>query len=629
MDNRILEKNLGALEKKIKGCTELIKSKCESKVDEIQENIEIILQESWTQETVSIIKKNGRSLYLSGKYCPEGMAEFYAQKIEIREHGTVVYIVGFSDGRVIRQILNRIQEFDKVCVIVYEPSLDIFAHVIQHYDLSDIFQNEKLNLFVKGINGKEMPMFFPAFIGISNLAKVKPYIMENYEQLFYEEVKEGITIIERYMQSVQIRWNTNMLYSERAVNNIIKNSKYIYDHYSINVLFDKLPKEVPVIVVAAGPSLDKNIKLIEKAKGKACIIACDTALKPLLKRDIVPDFFVVIDPGKSKELFEDVRIKDIPMISGINIPDYVMQMHKGKKFFRNDTAFTVGLLKEVFGEKFIEHPMSMLQAGGSVATTAFTLARKMGTETIILVGQDLAYSDGRKHVSGAFNSSQEVDFKKEEYIMVEGINGEMLPTRLDLKMYLEWFEEQIQECDKVTVVDATEGGALIQGSKVMLLEEAINAYCNSCFGVEAFVKDMEKHFSDIERKRTLEFFKSIPMHLEQLKIKIVKEKEYYDKIEKISKKDSMSVKELKKVMKKIKNLNEELEKDTLLNMIMVGKAKEEFMIRMQMYNFSNNEQEDLSTGARMGKVYLTFLERQIEEVLPEFEILSRFNGEYV
>ena len=629
MDNRILEKNIEALEKKIKGCTERIKTKCESKTDEVQKNIEIVLQESWTQENVSVVKKDGRSLYLSGKYCPEGMAEFYAQNIELKEYGTVVYIVGFADGRVIRQILNRMKEMKGVCIVIYEPSLDIFVHVMQHYELSDLFQDEKVNLFIKGVNDKEMPSSFPSFIDISNMSKVIPYIMKNYEELFYEEVKEGITILERYILSVQVGWNTRMFFSDNAVNNIIKNSKYLYNHYSINALFNQLPKGVPVIIIAAGPSLDKNIELIKKTKGKACIIACDTALKPLLKRNIVPDFFVVIDPGKAKELFDDERIKDIPMISGINIPDYVMQMHKGRKFFYYDTVFIAGLLKEVFGEELVKHPMSQLATGGSVATTAFSAARKMGAETIILVGQDLAYSGGRAHVSGAFNDSQEVDVQKNDYIMVESVNGEMLPTRLDFKMYLEWFEEQIQECDKLTVIDATEGGALIHGSKVMSLDETINTYCNTCFEIEVFLQDMKKHFSDVERKRTLEFFKSIPMHLEQLKIKIAKEKEYYDKIEKISKKDSIPVKELKKVMKKIKNLNEEFEKDTLLYMIMDGKAKEEFMIRMHMYSFSGNENDDLLTGARMGKVYLTLLERQIEEVLPMFEELSKFDGEYI
>lgn len=48
------------------------------------------------------------------------------------------------------------------------------------------------------------------------------------------------------------------------------------------------------IVVAAGPSLNKNINELKKAKGKSLIIAVDTALKPLLRAGIVPDMFLLL-----------------------------------------------------------------------------------------------------------------------------------------------------------------------------------------------------------------------------------------------------------------------------------------------------------------------------------------------
>ncbi len=97
-------------------------------------------------------------------------------------------------------------------------------------------------------------------------------------------------------------------------------------------LWGILPDDVPVIVVSAGPSLNKNIEDLKKAVGKACIIATDTAMKPLLNAGIVPDLFVIVDGLKPAVLFEHKDISKTAMLimTGVSIPS--MDMHKGKNF---------------------------------------------------------------------------------------------------------------------------------------------------------------------------------------------------------------------------------------------------------------------------------------------------------
>ena len=626
MANKIWDKNIKALEKKISGSVEILQASVETENTESCSIIEIETEKSFSGEIVSIIKKGEKRYYLSGKYCPEGMAEFYAKKASAVEYGGVIYVIGFSDGRVLRHILKTVEK--DVTVIVYEPSYEIFLHVMQNYNVTDILQNKALHIFVESINGNELKSLLPHFIRIDNITRVVHYTAENYETIFPEEVKKAMLALSKCMQNMRTNWYTMMSFSEDTIKNEIQNYKYLYDHYSITELCNKLPEGVPVIVVAAGPSLNKNIEMLRRAKGKACIIACDTALKPLLKRDIIPDFFVVVDPRKPIELFEEPRIRDIPMISGINIPVNVMQMHVGEKIIYFDTPFEAELLKNVFGESVLEHTMDVVPTGGSVATSAFSVGRMFGAKTIILMGQDLAYSYGKRHVEGAFKASQDADLKKQDYIMLEGIDGEMLPTIFNLKMYLQWFEEQIQDYSELTVVDATEGGALIHGSKVMTLEDAIASYCTGTFYAEEWLAGMSKHFSEAEKKKALEFFAGIPKHLYEVKTKIHKEKECYGKIEEWSKKGKYSVSELKRTLKKIKKLNKELDCDSLVDLIMDGKRKEEFMIRVRINTFEDDGKDNLLVSAQMGKVYLNELEKQIDDVIPAFEELSKFNGTY-
>ena len=97
-----------------------------------------------------------------------------------------------------------------------------------------------------------------------------------------------------HIEEESIRWNTLVRYTDVKAKNTFYNLPYLYEGYSIEELEGILPSEVPTIVVSAGPSLNKNIMDLKKAVGKACIIATDTAMKPLLNAGIIPNLFVKI-----------------------------------------------------------------------------------------------------------------------------------------------------------------------------------------------------------------------------------------------------------------------------------------------------------------------------------------------
>ena len=82
---------------------------------------------------------------------------------------------------------------------------------------------------------------------------------------------------------------------------------------------------MPAIVVAAGPSLNKNIDELKRAKGKAFIIAVDTAIKPLLKKGIIPDMFAIVDGKKPIELVQNEEVKKIPLLTSISASHDVLE----------------------------------------------------------------------------------------------------------------------------------------------------------------------------------------------------------------------------------------------------------------------------------------------------------------
>lgn len=66
-------------------------------------------------------------------------------------------------------------------------------------------------------------------------------------------------------------------------------------------------------------------------------------------------------------------------------------------------------------------------------------------------------------------------------IMVPGNIEKEVPTRGDFKMYLEWYNQYIKDCKEYRkqfkVINATEGGAKIDGTEVMTLKDAIDREC--------------------------------------------------------------------------------------------------------------------------------------------------------
>ena len=142
-----------------------------------------------------------------------------------------------------------------------------------------------------------------------------------------------------------------------------------------------IPRDIPAIIVAAGPSLNKNIKELKKAKGRAFIIAVDTAIKPLLAEGIIPDMFAIVDGKKPIELVEKEEARNIPLLTSISAANSVLSYHTGKKFFYNEGYVYINSMFYRNGESF-----ETVACGGSVATSAFALAFMIGIDTIILVG---------------------------------------------------------------------------------------------------------------------------------------------------------------------------------------------------------------------------------------------------
>ena len=294
-----------------------------------------------------------------------------------------------------------------------------------------------------------------------------------YRDIFRHEYAQFLHLINENRTRVMVNKNTMARFKENASRNVITNLPMLKNANLIDELKRILPIDVPVIIVAAGPSLDKNIEELKRAKGHCLIFAVDTAMKYLLAHDIMPDLGITIEPIKPMANYEDPRCFEVPHVFDCESNPEIVSKNSARKFIYNCRDYVKRLLLALG-----KNVPNDIASGGSVATAAFAICYQLGMRRIIMIGQDLAYQGEATHAGGVESKGINNNIG---YELIEGIDGSKVRTRSDWLAYLRWFENAIalmKDMGKdMEVIDATEGGALIHGSKVMTLAEAIDEYC--------------------------------------------------------------------------------------------------------------------------------------------------------
>ncbi len=256
------------------------------------------------------------------------------------------------------------------------------------------------------------------------------------------------------------------------------------------------------VVVGAGPSLDGNVHDLAAARGRALVIAVDTALRRLDRAGIAPDVCVAVDANEANA--RDVEGLSEEAMSGILVADMIaapeiVAAWRGPKVFLRCINYTLDLegaavpmlqpLDVVLSQIAGRTTMPSWQSGGSVSTNAFALAHMLGARRVIFVGQDLAFTRRRAHASGVAHEEEglggmqrfmtrEGRDRREiagDRVLVPAWDGGRVATSTVMREYLNWFETTMKHGfgTEMEVLDATEGGARKEGMKPMRLRDAL------------------------------------------------------------------------------------------------------------------------------------------------------------
>lgn len=618
----IFEKNMEALGKKEPGVKEYIKFRLEvsdkERIDErlglegfdretveykgLDEKIEVITEEAWNGKPIFRVKKDNIDVYLSGKRVPEAIAVNWTKSLKKMPRSSYVVMFGIGNGDFLKEVVKVTK--DTINILIYEPSLVILKNCLEQIDLTEVFEKREVQILTDVYGTTyNMRYFLAARMPYESMEFMRRYTLPNYAQLYEEEFKWFWNQMVYCANMGQVNYRTSTLFSHYMITNVLCNMKYLPDCCTTFQLVDYIPKGIPAIIVAAGPSLDKNVHELKRAKGKAIIVAVDSAVRPLVNAGVFPDLICIIDAIKPVELLKVDGTENIPIVSSTVASGAVLDYNKGRKLFYSEK---LGIVQKAFDMNNI--PFMTVHTGGSVATTAFSLMYMVGIDDIILVGQDLAYSGEQRYAKGSYDVLEDGALETGT-LVVEGNYEKEITTGTDLKLYIDWYKTFIQGAKEyrknLRVINATEGGAKIEGTEVMTLESAINELCTKEYDVEGIFKNMKPAFNKQQRAKVVDYLHKIEPGFRSIEVEAIKCRKCYDKIDHMADTGNISPKEYIQLLNKIKKHTKKINANyDLYNCIDVTLVHANMIMKKELLMDEESLLEEAKEISRKGKIYM-------------------------
>ncbi len=454
---------------------------------------------------LTVTNNQGNAIVLHNGANPKKEDADFLKKLP-KDHKGFVAILGMGLFYSALNILKERPHIQWLALFELEPG--IFIQALRYTDLSSILEDPRLILGIgteAGVSETLAKASRTLQLESSNLLHHLPSFKFNPKG--YNQLKDDLFT---HINGLNVGGATTRLLGKDFLNNRFKHISTIHHQQLLENLQDKFAG-VPAILVAGGPSLDKNIHLLKQVQEKALIIAVDTVLPALLENNVHPHFVTCIDPNDlTYEKFADLvpQIKDIALVCASWVNTKTPKVFPADQIFWTFTSKPVeAWLNSLLGGK-------LLTGGAStVAHLNLIAAHMLECNPIIFMGQDLAYpnSASASHAKGTVlqgTAPTNVIINHVQGETVTGINGEILRTNRSFLSMKEFFESAISKSEK-THINATQGGANIEGTQILNLQEAMDKHCYTKINTTQRLKDFYSATNPINPDKMLGEFDKI------------------------------------------------------------------------------------------------------------------------
>lgn len=544
-------------------------------------------------ERILGIERENRKWYLNSRYDTAFAAAVYAGRYQIRIYGTY-FVFGFSDGRHVREFLKKCDDTNHI--VICEPSVEIFEECCEQFDVSDILEDKRVCFYIPDVTDS-IEGIMKKNLQYSDFTFTEFCILPGYDILFHEECEEFQNLIIERMRDEAVKKGTSLSFQRVIPRNTLYNMKHTIRTRNVGQIREALEgyplEEIPAVIVCAGPSLDKNIQELKKIQGRALIIVVDAALRAVLRAGIHPDLVCTVDPNPPERFFTELDLSGLTWCcENASKPEIIRKYGERVYYFGYFEKGWNQTISEMLGYGF-----PVLPTGGSVSSIAFAMALYFGFRKIVFMGQDLAFTGGKSHTSGIEGALGDNDkYIKSRCLMeVEGIDGTMLQTDFQMWYYKQWFEKAIRDGgDRMRVIDATEGGAKIEGAENMKMSEVVAGECPAEFDFRKIEQAIQPAFSVEEQQKLEKAYRNLKLQAGDLQKFIEKQISTLDSLCRKSGGDTVVTDNDVRVLRDMLEENDILEHMPLFGMMTVYAQKAEYELGDTIYTKENMGIRDLA-----------------------------------
>ncbi len=326
-----------------------------------------------------------------------------------------------------------IEQYSIYAAFILEHDLELFRSSLFITDYAEAFKNTK-PYFSIAENYADMQTTFLAFL--NNFMNYNLYIKFLPFSTNYQDDLKSLESITLSQDHISYPYQGYMARSFKAAKKVANGKCFL--NISKTYL-STLLSESPILILASGPSLQKNIAWVRNNKEKFITVAVLSSCKYLLENDIQPNIVIHIDPQQiSTKLLDGINMQSFEnslIVFGSSVHDDLVEQFDPKKvfFFEEATDFKV------------DHGFFALPTIGEYAAI---LPLLLGAKNLYLLGLDLSLdpTSMKDHIDSHINNKEFAHNSDEEHVQfsnsicyVKGNFLETVPSRVTYRLSITQF----------------------------------------------------------------------------------------------------------------------------------------------------------------------------------------------
>lgn len=429
--------------------------------------------------------------YHSSKDAEKEAKEWFDTQNLYQSKALIVYGVGA--GHYFKAALNWLSEDRKRVLVFLEDDLEVIFHLFNSKIGKELLTHSQVHLYFleKDEKGNFLESSFESIPSVLFLHQPVFSFLAIYGELKKDLVENCSKLIGYFRNYNTYQLFEQLTYGKQFFKNFYRNLLELSDSDFADSMFKKF-QGIPAVVCGAGPSLDKNRELLESLGDHALVIAGGSAMNTVNLNGWLPHFGIAVDPNLSQysRMFMNQSF-DVPYFYRNRVfPEALRLLHGEHLYVSGSGGYDIA--------NWFENQLGIegceLEQGMNVVNFGIALAEALGCSPIILVGVDMAYTEGQSYASGILphpildlGQGPKTRSMTEQVVEKSDIYGNPIHTLWKWIQESVWISQFSISKPEAQLINATEGGIGVEKVPNQTLASVKEQFLKTPFDIDALI----------------------------------------------------------------------------------------------------------------------------------------------